>query len=95
MTQPISFRPVRAREPLAHPGLLPGDAIATPRAASQPAPVSVARLTGLVRALASQEPPIDHARIAQIRQAIASGTYGLDTEAIANAMLRQYGWTGE
>lgn len=94
MTQPISFRPLRAREPLAHPALLQGEAVAA-RTTSQAAHVPVARLTGLARTLASQEPPIDHARIAQIRQAIASGGYRPEAEAIAKAMLRHFGWTGE
>lgn len=79
---------------MAPTGLLQGKAPA-PRAASQPAPAPVAILTGLVRTLTNQEPPIDHARIAQIRQAIASGTYRPETEAIAQAMLRHYGWAGE
>lgn len=93
MTQPISFRPLRAREPLAQTSPLPSQTIA-PRAATQSASVSIARLTGLARALASEAPPVDHARIAQIRQVIASGGYRPDAAAIADAMLRHYGWAG-
>lgn len=92
MTQPIAFRPHRAFEQITAAGAVTnGKAKSEP---AHPAPVPIARLTGLVRALASEGPPVDHARIAQIRQAIASGSYRPDAEAVADAMLHHYGWTG-
>lgn len=93
MTQPITFRPLRARDPLATLGATPVGAMPPP-VPRQSAPETIARLTGLARALASEAPPVDPARIAQIRQAIASGGYPPDATAIADAMLRHYGWTG-
>jgi negative regulator of flagellin synthesis FlgM len=53
---------------------------------SKNAPLS--KLLDTAAALARQGPPIDYARIAQIRQAIATGTYTIDAERIAEALLR-------
>jgi negative regulator of flagellin synthesis FlgM len=48
---------------------------------------SLPKLISLASELASQGPPIDHAKIARIREAIALGTYRVQPEAIANAIL--------
>lgn len=91
MTQPVSFTPLRASQPLARAT----SAVATATNATEDAPpVPVARLTRLAHELAMQEPPVDHARIAQLRQAIASGEYRPDAQAIADAMLDHFGWAG-
>jgi negative regulator of flagellin synthesis FlgM len=37
--------------------------------------------------LAQQGPPVDFARIAQLRQAIAQGSYAVDVDSIAHAMI--------
>lgn len=91
MTQPVSFTPLRAGQPVAKAT----SARATPVDTSENVPpVPVARLTQLAHELAMQEPPVDHARIAQLRQAIASGEYRPDAKAIADAMLDHFGWAG-
>ncbi len=61
------------------------------RDASRLAPINVTpslpKLVSLAADLAKQGPPVDYAKIAQIRQAIASGTYTVDLEATAAAIL--------
>ncbi len=48
---------------------------------------SLPKLVRLANDLAAQGPPVDFARIAEIRQAIALGTYRVDANRIAVAML--------
>jgi negative regulator of flagellin synthesis FlgM len=55
--------------------------------AESSAPVSLARLVTLAADLASAGPPVDYQRIAGIRQAIADGSYKLDADAVAKAMV--------
>jgi flagellar biosynthesis anti-sigma factor FlgM len=49
------------------------------------------KLLSLVAELASQEPPIDTAKIQQIRQMISAGSYTLNSDAIAGAMIGYFG----
>ena len=51
-------------------------------------PPSLSKLISMARSLADQGPPIDGAKVARVRQALADGTYHVDVEALANAMLR-------
>jgi flagellar biosynthesis anti-sigma factor FlgM len=52
--------------------------------------VSLSKLTAIARELAAAEAPVDFARIAQIRQAISLGSYRIDPNVIADAVLRHY-----
>ncbi|MGB5077752.1 MAG: flagellar biosynthesis anti-sigma factor FlgM [Sphingorhabdus sp.] len=61
------------------------------KAAAPESSASLSKLISLARTLADQGPPIDTAKIAQVRQAIADGSYQIDVEALANAMLRDSG----
>ncbi len=45
------------------------------------------RLLDLVADLAQSGPPIDYAKIAQVRRAIAEGSYRIDADALAKAIL--------
>lgn len=92
MTQPVNFRLLRVTGATARPSV-PATGT-TGRQQGTAAPVPVAQLTKLARALASGRPPADNARIAQIRQAIATNAYRVDAQEIAEAMLRHFGWTG-
>lgn len=49
---------------------------------------SLPKLVSLASALAEQGPPVDFAKIAQVRQAIALGTYRVNPDKVADAMLR-------
>lgn len=51
-------------------------------------PATLSKLISMARVLADQGPPIDGAKVARVRQALADGTYQIDVEALANAMLR-------
>ncbi len=72
------------------PATLSKDGVATPRVA----PVNVDRITSmpklvsLASALAEQGPPFDFAKIAQVRQAIAEGSYRVNPDKIADAVMR-------
>ncbi len=46
------------------------------------------RLLDLVADLVQSGPPVDYARIAQVRRAIADGSYRIDTDALAKAIVR-------
>ena len=48
---------------------------------------SLPKLINLARELAEQGPPVDYAKIAHVRQAIAQGSYQIDADALANAIL--------
>lgn len=48
---------------------------------------SLPQLVSLANELASGPPPLDFARIAQIRAAISTGSYRLDPDQIARALL--------
>jgi negative regulator of flagellin synthesis FlgM len=52
---------------------------------------SLPTLVSLVAELANQGPPVDTAKIARVRQAIADGSYHLDSQQIADGMLRFLG----
>lgn len=56
----------------------------------KPATEAVAppRLLSMSSELAEQGPPVDVSRIATLRNAIADGSYHVDADKIANAMLR-------
>lgn len=64
-------------------------ATATPKAAAQSdvEGKSLPQLVGLANELASGPPPLDYARIAKIRAAISTGSYKIDPDAIARALL--------
>ncbi len=47
----------------------------------------VPRLLDLVADLAQSGPPVDYVRIAQVRRAIADGSYRIDANALAKAIL--------
>jgi flagellar biosynthesis anti-sigma factor FlgM len=72
------------------PATLSKDAVTTPSVA----PVNVERikslpkLVSLASTLAEQGPPVDFAKIAQVRQAIAEGSYRVNPDKIAGAMMR-------
>lgn len=68
---------------------LPGDAAPAPKARPTELALSASlpKLVNLARELAEQGPPVDHAKIAQVRQAIAQGSYHIDTEKLATAIL--------
>jgi negative regulator of flagellin synthesis FlgM len=55
--------------------------------AAPPTSASVPRLLDLVADLAQAGPPVDYARIAQIRRAIADGSYKIDADAVAKALV--------
>jgi len=48
---------------------------------------SLPQLVGLANELASGPPPLDYARIATIRAAISTGTYRIDPEKLAQALI--------
>jgi negative regulator of flagellin synthesis FlgM len=52
---------------------------------------SLPRLVSLVAELANQGPPVDKAKVARVRQAIADGSYHVDSQGIAEGMLRFLG----
>ena len=76
--QPVM--PVRPRDTIAIP---------MPRSATQSPShqTSLPQLLNIVAELVTHGPPVDHAKIAQLRQAIAFGSYRVDPDAIAGAML--------
>ncbi len=49
--------------------------------------VTLPRLLNLVADLASSGPPLDYAKIAQVRRAIADGSYKIDADALAKAIV--------
>lgn len=49
--------------------------------------VTLPRLLDLVADLAHAGPPLDYARIAQVRRAIADGSYKIDADALAKAIV--------
>jgi negative regulator of flagellin synthesis FlgM len=55
--------------------------------AAPPVSETVSLLVTEPRRLAGEGPPVDAARVAQLRAAIADGSYGIDPERIAAAML--------
>lgn len=58
------------------------------RSGASGSPATLSKLISMARSLADQGPPIDGAKVARVRQALADGTYRIDVEALANAMLR-------
>ena len=73
-------------------GIVPTDKIASIRNVttqlSQARPErQLPELLTLVAKLVQAPAPVDTARIAQIRRAIADGTYKIDVEAIASAII--------
>jgi negative regulator of flagellin synthesis FlgM len=96
MVDPTSFgplRPVEHRKTAAAPPLATVEskaAIASLAVAQTTSKFSLSTLTAMARELSDAGPPVDHARIAQIRQAIAQGSYRIDPNAIADAVLRHY-----
>lgn len=44
-------------------------------------------IISLAHQLADQGPPIDHEKVERLREAVASGSYEIDSESIARAML--------
>jgi flagellar biosynthesis anti-sigma factor FlgM len=64
--------------------LMPQDFRKAPEA---PTGASVPRLLDLVADLAHSGPPVDYARIAQVRRAIADGSYKIDADELAKAIV--------
>lgn len=62
--------------------------IATAATGNSGSTQSLSKLISIARSLADEGPPIDGAKVARVRQALADGTYLVDVEALANAMLR-------
>jgi negative regulator of flagellin synthesis FlgM len=92
MVDPISFgplRPVEHRKP-ATANAESKTPITRADAGDPTTTVSLGKLTAIARELAASEPPVDFARIAQIRQAISLGSYRIDPNVIADAVLRHY-----
>jgi negative regulator of flagellin synthesis FlgM len=52
-----------------------------------PSSATLPRLLDLVADLAHLGPPVDYARIAQVRRAIADGSYKIDADALAKAIV--------
>lgn len=68
--------------------LQPGATGAATRKVQKPATGSSAPpIVSLAKELASGTAPLDQSRIAEIRAGIASGTYGIDPDQIARALL--------
>lgn len=57
-----------------------------PSAANMPQPALSREATGLVRDMASR-PPVDAARVADVKARIATGSYRIEPERIADAMI--------
>ena len=49
--------------------------------------VTLPRLLDLVADLAKSGPPLDYAKIAQVRRAIADGSYKINADALAKAIV--------
>lgn len=61
--------------------------IERPSAAPSSSP-SLPRLLDLAVHLANSGPPVDYTKVAQVRRAIAEGSYQIDADALAKAILR-------
>ena len=59
----------------------------TTQANGELAKKSLPQLVRLAAELSSEPPPVDYARIAQIRAAISNGSYRIDPEQIARALV--------
>jgi negative regulator of flagellin synthesis FlgM len=80
---PWGLAPIASNQPGRLGGAGIGNQVATrPETTASPA----AGQTALVRSLAAS-PPVDAGRVAALRAAIASGSYRIDADAIAGAML--------
>lgn len=64
-----------------------GARAAAPKSASPSPAASVPQLLDLIADLAQGAPPVDAHRIAQIRRAIADGSYVIDPNTIARAII--------
>jgi flagellar biosynthesis anti-sigma factor FlgM len=91
MVDPVNLgpaRPVQSRSEQSADAALKG---ARTAATTRVSGATLPKLLSLVAELASQEPPIDIAKIQRIRQMISAGTYALDPDAIAGAMIGYFG----
>jgi negative regulator of flagellin synthesis FlgM len=61
--------------------------VAPVRAEQSPPAATLPQLLNLVADLAGAEPPVDNARIAEIRRAIADGSYTVDPDVLARAIV--------
>jgi negative regulator of flagellin synthesis FlgM len=82
MVEPVSSRPVVHSQPFQ---LAPA---ANTRPVAQQSALATPVLSQLVADLVSQGPPVDYVRVAQLKQAIAGGSYAVDPQAIARAMVQ-------
>ena len=82
-------RPIPVRGPTATPRSQPRPAAAGPaqNARHELATKSLPQLVRLAAELSSAPPPVDQARIAEIRDAISKGSYRIDPDGIARALL--------
>lgn len=87
MVDPVTLWPVRSvSKSVGEPGV---KTARTEPASAQPkgSATSLPKLVSMAAELARQGPPVDFARIAQLRQAIAQGSYAVDVDSIAHAMI--------
>jgi flagellar biosynthesis anti-sigma factor FlgM len=91
MVDPVSLGPARPVQNRSEQSADTAAQSARSTASSRVSGPTLPKLLSLVAELASQEPPIDTAKIQEIRQMIAAGTYTLDPDAIATAMIRYFG----
>jgi negative regulator of flagellin synthesis FlgM len=82
MVDPVSSRPIGPALPVRSEPFAKAQPVAAPPAVATP------MLSQMVADLVGQGPPVDFARVAQLKQAIADGSYAVDPQAIARAILQ-------
>jgi negative regulator of flagellin synthesis FlgM len=91
MVDPVSFGPARPVQSRQDQSVERRTASTAPEKGSPVAMPSLPILINLAAELANEAPPINTAKIAQIKNAIAMGSYRVNPEAIADAMIGYYG----
>lgn len=87
MVDPVGFHPIGRSRPVRDQAASQASRTASPAEPELRLSPSLPKLVGLARQLAQAGPPVDYAKIAQVRQAISQGSYEIDADAIAGAML--------
>lgn len=88
MVDPVrmgAVAPVAAHK-LASPDLRSATGLSAPTVKPRATPLP--QLLDLVAELSNAGPPVDTVRIAQVRRAIADGSYRIDPDALAKAIIR-------
>lgn len=85
MIDPVRAGPVSRVTP--SPGGSPTGKSGAAAASGHAGGGEISRLMELAADLAQLGPPIDYAKIAQVRRAIADGTYKIDADAVAMAII--------